>query len=491
MKLGFDTKKYLKIQKKAILERIKKFDSKLYLEFGGKLADDYHAARVLPGFEPDAKLKLLESFKKEAEVIICVNASDVNKNKVRKDTNLSYQSEVEREINTFRTIGLPVCGVVISMYEETPSIREFTRLMRHLGVKVYKHYKIAGYPKDIPLILSKDGLGRNEYVETTKPLVIVTAPGPGSGKMATCLSQLYHDSVKGIKSGYAKYETFPVWDLPLKHPIHLAYEAATLELDDVNMIDPYHFEHYKKPATNYNRDIASFPLLKAIFEKLYGKSPYYSPTDMGVNKIGSAIISNKICADAALREIVRRHLAMQKDVFLGRYDDTYLEKSTSLMQHAGLDVANRVCVQACLDKQVKAKVNTAAMELKKNLVVTGKETKDLTASSSTVINALKKLGKIADDIYLIQPIVLDAIKSMKRESYGYNSRLGIDETLTCLAIQSLTNPLAAIALKQLPLLKGTEMHTSCLIKPGELATLKRLGINVTEQAASYIQSNKK
>jgi len=302
--------------------------------------------------------------------------------------------------------------------------------------------------------------------------------------------QLYHDSVNGIKSGYAKYETFPVWDLPLKHPIHLAYEAATLELDDVNMIDPYHFQHYKKAATNYNRDIDSFPLLKAIFEKLYGKSPYNSPTDMGVNKIAAAIVSNKVCVDAAQREIVRRHLAMQKDVFLGRYDDSYLEKSTALMQHAGLDVSNRICVQACLEKQTKTKVNTAAMEIKKGVLVTGKETRDLTASSGLIINALKALGKIDHDIYLIQPIVLDTIKNMKRESYGYNSRLNVSETLTCLAIQSLTNPLAAIAVKQLPLLKGTEMHASCLLKPAELSALKKLGINITEQAASYITSKK-
>ncbi len=489
-KLGFDTKKYLKIQKKAILDRVKKFDSKLYLEFGGKLVDDMHAARVLPGFDSDAKLQLLQQFKKDTEVIIAVNAQDLINNKVRVDSNLSYQAEVERLIGVYSTIGIPICGVVISMYEDSPNIKEFMRLLRNLNVKVYKHYRIEGYPTDIPKILSKEGLGKNEYVETHRKVVIVTAPGPGSGKMATCLSQLYHAHLRGKKAGYAKYETFPIWNLPLKHPVNVAYEAATLELNDGNMIDPFHLEHYNETATNYNRDIASFPLLKAIFEQLYGRSPYFSPTDMGVNKIGFAIINDKACKDAAKREIVRRYYGALKDVFLGRYDNSIVTKAEYLMHDSGVKAEDRVCVKACLDKQAAIKTHTVAIEIKRGVIVTGKKSKDLTASAAAIINALKTLGKIKDDIYLMSPYVLDPIKKMKHDSFGYRGRLNLSEALIALAIQSLTNPLAAIALKQLPLLRGTEAHASCILMQAEQQVFKKLGINITEQACSYISASK-
>ena len=487
-KLGFDTKKYLKIQKKAIMDRVKKFDSKLYLEFGGKLVDDMHAARVLPGFDSDAKLQLLLQFKKDTEVIITVNAQDLINNKVRVDSNLSYQAEVERLIGVYSTIGIPICGVVISMYEESPIIHEFMRLIKNLGVKVYKHYKIDGYPKDLPKILSKDGLGKNEYVETHRKIVIVTAPGPGSGKMATCLSQLYHAHLRGKTAGYAKYETFPIWNLPLKHPVNIAYEAATLDLNDGNMIDPFHLEHYGKTATNYNRDIASFPLLKAIFEQLYGRSPYNSPTDMGVNMVGFAIVSDKVCKNAAKREIVRRYYSALKDVFLGKYDDKIITKAEYLMHDADVKAEDRVCVKACLEKQQKAKTHTVAIEIKLNKIVTGKKSKDLTASAAAIINALKTLGKIKDDIYLMSPYVLDPIKKMKHDSFGYRGRLNLSEALVALSIQSLTNPLAAIALKQLPLLRGAEAHASCILMQAEQQVFKKLGINITEQAESYISA---
>lgn len=489
-KIGFDTKKYLKIQKKAILDRARKFNSKLYLEFGGKLIDDMHAARVLPGFDSDAKLQLLLQFKKDAEVIIVVSAQDLINNKVRLDSNLSYQAEVQRLIGVYSAIGIPIAGVVISMYEESPIIKEFTRLIKNLGVKVYCHYKIDGYPKDLPKILSKDGLGKNEYVETHHKLVIVTAPGPGSGKMATCLSQLYHDHLKGKKAGYAKYETFPIWNLPLKHPVNIAYEAATLDLNDGNMIDPFHLEHYGKTATNYNRDIASFPLLKAIFEQLYGRSPYHSPTDMGVNMAGFAIVNNKLCQNAARKEIVRRYYAALKDVFLGKYDDKIVTKAEYLMHDAGVKAEDRICVKACLDRQAKVKTHTVAIEIKKGIIVSGRKSNDLTASAAAMINALKTLGNIKDNIYLMSPSVLDPIKKMKHESFGYRGRLNLSEALIALAIQSLTNPLAAIALKQLPLLRGAQAHASCILMEAEQQIFQKLGINLTEQAASYISALK-
>jgi len=487
MKIGFDTKKYLKLQKKAVAERIKKFGSKLYLEFGGKLSDDMHAARVLPGYEADVKLQWVLEFKKECEVIVAVNANDIDDNKVRKDNNLTYSEEVQKIINLYTSYGIKVAGVAITRYFDSKTIKEFTRLINHLGVKVYKHYTIAGYPKDLPLILSKEGLGKNEFIETTKPLVIVTAPGPNSGKMATCLSQLYHSSQKGIKAGYAKFETFPVWNLPLKDPINLAYEAATLELDDVNMIDPFHLQHYKKMAINYNRDIDSFPLLKAIFEQLYGKSPYYSPTDMGVNQLGFAITNKKVCERAAKNEIIRRHYGALKDVFLGKYEDKIVKRSEWLMNQVGVNALDRACVNVCLEKHAKTKRHTVAIEIAKDKIVVGKETKDLSASSAALINALKALGKIDDKIYLIQPVVLESIQKLQKETTGKLSRLNIAETVVCLALQSITNPLAAIACKQLPLVKGMQAHASCILKEAERAMFKKIGIDITETAASYIK----
>lgn len=489
MKKAFDTKKYLKIQKEKILERIHSFDSKLYLEFGGKLFDDYHASRVLPGFEPDAKLQLLLSLKDDAEVIIVVNARDINTNKVRSDTNLSYQAEVERLIEIYNSCGLPVNSVVLSMFEDTSSVQEFMAKMANQGVKVYKHYKIAGYPQNIPLILSPDGLGKNEFVETTKPLVVVTAPGPGSGKLATCLSQVYNSEVRGIKAGYAKYETFPIWSIPLKHPVNLAYEAATLDLDDVNMIDPYHLEHYGKTAVNYNRDVEAFPLLKSIFTSIYGSTPYYSPTDMGVNMAGFAIVDDEAACQASKEEIVRRYYSALKYRYLGKYDDKAVAKAEFLMNQVGATADDRKCVKACLDAQKEKQTQTVAIQLPNKKIVVGKRSEVLTASAAALINALKVLAKIDDSFDLISPNVVAPIKEMKKNLISSSKRINDSEVLIALAIQSNNNPLAAAALKQLPKLKGAQAHASCILTDTELGILKKVGIEVTEQAASYIKAH--
>ncbi len=488
-KKAFDTKQYLKIQKENILKRISEFGSKLYLEFGGKLFDDYHASRVLPGFEPDAKLQLLLSLKDNAEVIIVVNARDINTNKVRGDTGLSYQAEVERLVEIYNSCGLLVNSVVISMFEDTSSTREFMAKLANEGIKTYKHYKIAGYPQNIPLILSDEGLGKNEFVETTKPLVVVTAPGPGSGKLATCLSQVYNSEMRGIKAGYAKYETFPIWSIPLKHPVNLAYEAATLDLDDVNMIDPYHLEKYGKLAVNYNRDVEAFPLLKSIFTKIYGSTPYYSPTDMGVNMAGFAIVNDEAACQASKDEIIRRYYGALKSRYLGKYNDKAVAKAEFLMNQVGATPDDRKCVKACLDAQAKKGTHTVAIQLNSGKIVVGKKSDVLTASASALINALKALAKIDDSFDLISPNVVNSVKEVKRNLISSSKRMNDSEVLIALAIQSNNNPLAAAALKQIPKLKGAQAHASCILTDTELGILKKVGIDVTEQAASYIKAH--
>ena len=485
-KLAFDNQKYLKIQIDNINKRIASFGGKLYLEFGGKLFDDFHASRVLPGFKPDSKLDVLLSLKDKAEIVFAINTNDIKSIKVRNDLGITYQSEVERLIDAYRSVGLLVSSVVLCLYEPSPAVNSFSKKLTKNGIKVYKHYKIEGYPRNTEMVLGPNGLVKNDYVETSHPLVVVTAPGPGSGKMAVCLSQLYQDFKRGIKSGYAKYETFPVWNLPLKHPINLAYEAATADLNDVNMIDPYHLEKYGITAVNYNRDIESFPVLKTIFEKIYSKSPYNSPTDMGVNMLGFAITNEKIAIEASKQEIVRRHYQIKKAVYLGKLDESVQTKVDYLMETLSIDENYRCCVAPCLEKAKKAQELAIAIELPNHKIVTGKRSKLLASSSAALLNALKLLAGIDDDFMLLSPTVIQPIVDLKTgHLQKENPRIRAEEILIALAIQASNNPLAELALKQLPKLKGAQVHCSCILSQSDLRTLTTLGMNVTEEPVAY------
>ena len=485
-KLAFDNKKYLKVQREAILKRIKSFGGKLYLEFGGKLFDDFHASRVLPGFEPDSKLQMLLTLKDDAEIVMAVNADDIKFNKVRNDLGITYESEVERLIDAYQAAGLYVSSVVLCFYEDNPTVKQFAQKLRKNGIKVYKHYRIVGYPQNLVSVFGSDGFQRNDYVETTKSLIVVTAPGPGSGKMAVCLSQLYHDMTRGIKSGYAKYETFPVWNLPLEHPVNLAYEAATVDLADVNMIDPYHLAAYGKTATNYNRDIETFPLLKTIFEKIYGSSPYQSPTDMGVNMVGFAIVNDQAACEASKQEIIRRYYQAKKNVFLGKFNDDTIVKEEALMSAVGVTTDDRPVVKACLEKAKKCKERVVALQLPNGKIITGKRSVLLGAPAAMLLNTLKLLGKIDDSIHLISPHVVAPISDLKTGPLKKeNPRIRSEEILIALAIQASSNPLAELALKQLSKLKGSEAHCSCILSDADLRTLTALGINVTEEPVGY------
>lgn len=485
-KLAFDNDYYLKIQRQEIKKRTEYFGEKLYIEFGGKLFDDYHASRVLPGFKPDSKLSMLLGIKDKAEIVIVVNSEDIQSNKVRGDSGITYQAEVERLIDAFKEAGLYVSSVVFSFYNESSIIENFIKKLKNNDIATYKHYKINGYPQNIPLIVSEDGLGKNEYIETTRPFVVVTAPGPGSGKMATCLSQLYHDNKKGIRTGYAKYETFPIWNLPLKHPVNLAYEAATVDLNDVNMIDPYHLEHYGKMAINYNRDVEVFPLLKAIFEKIYGQSPYNSPTDMGVNMAGYAIKNDDVACKASKDEIIRRYYQALKFNYYGKFDDKCVEKEEMLMNQLGISTADRKCVKACLIKAEKEHVPCMAIELNDGKIVTGKNSSLFRSSAALLINVLKKLAKIDDSIPLISPSVINPILKLKvQDLKNHNPKLHAEEVLISLAIQAPTNSLCELALKQLPKLKGAQAHSSIILPESDMNTFKKLGIDVTEEPISY------
>ncbi len=485
-KLAFNNDYYLKIQREEIIKRIKSFGNKLYLEFGGKLFDDYHASRVLSGFKPDSKLKMLLGLKKYAEIVIVVNSDDIASNKVRNDIGISYQAEVERLIDAYHEVGLYVSSVVFSFYHESFLIDSFITKLEKNNIKVYKHYKISGYPHNIPLIVSDEGLGKNEYIETSRQLIVVTAPGPGSGKMATCLSQLYHDNKKGINAGYAKYETFPIWNLPLKHPVNLAYEAATVDLNDVNMIDPFHFEAYNKIATNYNRDVEVFPLLKTIFERIYGSSPYKSPTDMGVNMAGFAIQDDeKACLDSK-NEIIRRYYQVKKNNYLGKFQDETVSKIEMLMNQLNITIDDRKCIKACLNKRDLTGVPCMSLELSNGKIITAKRTSLLGAPAGLLLNALKTLAKINDSITLLSPHVLEPIKELKTKALNnHNTRLHAEEVLITLAIQKNTNSLSELALKQLPKLKGCQAHSSVLLPEADLNTFKKLGIDVTEEPISY------
>lgn len=478
--IGFDNEKYLKMQSEHIQQRIAQFDNKLYLEFGGKLFDDYHASRVLPGFAPDSKIKMLMQLKDQAEIVIVINASDIEKNKVRGDLGITYDLDVLRLIDAFRSIGLYVGSVVIAQYSGQPAADAFKKRLLNLGIKVYMHYPIAGYPSNIPLIVSDDGYGKNEYIETQRPLVVITAPGPGSGKMATCLSQLYHEYKRGIKAGYAKFETFPIWNIPLKHPVNLAYEAATADLNDVNMIDPFHLEAYGVTTVNYNRDVEIFPVLNAIFNKIAGKSPYQSPTDMGVNMAGNCIIDDEACCKASRQEIIRRYYQARCDVRKGRFDAEAVYKIELLMNQANCQPSDRLVVEPALSLAEKTGMPAAAIQLPDGSIVTGKTSDLLGASSAALLNALKKLGNINHEIHLISPIVIEPIQKLKTEHLGnHNPRLHTDEILIALSISAATNPLVEHALKQLTKLKGCEAHSSVMLSQVDESTFRKLGVNLT------------
>ena len=485
-KTPFDNDKYLTIQRKNILERIKKFGDKLYLEFGGKLFDDLHASRVLPGFQPDSKLQMLLGIKDKAEILIVVNANDINSNKVRSDVGITYQQDVFRLIDTYMEVGLYVSSVIISFYQDLPNVLEFEQQLKNNGIAVYKSYKINGYPQNIPLIVSDEGLGKNEYVKTTRPLVVVTAPGPGSGKMAACLSQIYLDNKNGIRAGYAKYETFPVWNLSLNHPVNLAYEAATIDLNDVNMIDPYHLEKYGVTAVNYNRDVEVFPLLKAIFEKIYGETPYHSPTDMGVNMVGLAINNEEKVMDASRREIVRRYYDARLKIFLGKLPSESLEKMEMLMNKANVSPDDRKCVKKALETQAKENEPSEAIELENGKIITGHRSQLLGASAAVLLNTLKYFAKIDKSVFLLSPNVIEPMQELKvKQLHKKYVRLRAEEILLALSIQALTNPLAELAIKQIPKLRGTELHSTTILSEVDRNTLKTLGIHVTEEPANF------
>ena len=485
-KLPFNNEKYLTIQKEKILERINLLGGHLYLEFGGKLFDDYHASRVLPGFQPDSKLQLLLSLKDHAEVIVVISSNDIKARKVRADIGITYDVEVERLILAYRKAGLLINSIVLSFYEPNAEVDKFIRRIKRHKVNVYKHYKIAGYPQNIPLIVSEQGLGKNEYIKTTMPLVVVTAPGPGSGKMATCLSQLYHDHKHGIKSGYAKYETFPIWNLPLNHPVNMAYEAATIDLNDVNMIDPYHLEHYGVTAVNYNRDIDTFPLLKEILESIGGESPYYSPTDMGVNMAGFAIEDDEGVCQAAKDEIIRRYFNAQKDRLLENINDESLLKAELLMKKMNLTSEDRPCVKVAVSQSEKKGCPILAIQLHDGRIITGKRSDLLTASAAALLNALKALAGIDEKLLLLSKNVIEPIQELKLNALHNNStKIHAEEILIALAIQAQNNPLADICMSKIHELDKCEAHSSCLLAPVDLKTLGKLGMRVTEEAQSY------
>ena len=444
--IGFDNQKYLTTQSEQIKQRIAQFGGKLYLEFGGKLFDDYHASRVLPGFEPDSKMRMLLKMKEQVEIVIVINASDIEQNKIRGDLGITYDDDVLRLIDIFRSRDLFVGSVVLTRYNGQAAADAFYHRLTSLGVKCYRHYDIPGYPSDVHRIVSDDGLGRNDYIETSRSLVVVTAPGPGSGKMATCLSQLYHDYKRGISAGYAKFETFPIWNLPLKHPVNLAYEAATADLNDVNMIDPFHLEAYGKTAVNYNRDVEIFPVLNAIFEKILGKSPYRSPTDMGVNMAGSCIVDDAACCEASRREILRRVYTAGVERIQGKASAETLRKLELLMQQAQVSPAVCPAVEASLQKAEQTGGPAGALVLPDGRVITGKTSPTLGAASALLLNSLKVLGGIGDQFELISAQVLEPVCELKTRFLGHrNPRLHTDEVLMALTISALTNPLAELA----------------------------------------------
>ena len=479
-KIGFDNEKYLRMQSEHIRERISQFGGKLYLEFGGKLFDDYHASRVLPGFQPDSKLRMLLQMKDQVEIVMAIGAADIEKNKVRGDLGITYDSDVLRLIDEFRGIGLYVGSVVLTRYQGQPAAEAFQKKLEGLGVKVYRHYPIEGYPSDIARIVSEEGYGKNEYIETDRELVVVTAPGPGSGKMATCLSQLYHEHKCGIRAGYAKFETFPVWNLPLKHPVNLAYEAATADLDDVNMIDPFHLDAYGVTTVNYNRDVEIFPVLSSMLEKIMGTCPYKSPTDMGVNMAGNCIVDDEAVCEASRQEIIRRYYAALCSRRKGNCGDSIIYKLELLMKQAGVAPEDRPVVRPALEKAKATGDPAAAMELPDGTILTGRTSELLGPSSALLLNALKALGGIEDEIHLISPTIIEPIQKLKVGSLGNkNPRLHTDEVLIALSICGATDPMAARAMEQIPKLRGCEAHSTVILSPVDENIFRRLGVHIT------------
>ena len=479
-KIGFDNEKYIETQSEHIRRRIDRFGGKLYLEFGGKLFDDYHASRVLPGFAPDSKIRMLIQLKEEAEIVIVINATDIEKNKVRGDLGITYDLDVLRLIDAFRNFGLFVGSVVLARFVDQPAVIKFQERLESLGVRVYRHYSIQGYPSDIDHIVSDEGFGKNDYIETTRSLVVITAPGPGSGKMATCLSQLYHEHKRGVSAGYAKFETFPVWNLPLKHPVNIAYEAATADLNDMNMLDPYHLEAYGTTSVNYNRDVEVFPVLNATFRRISGESPYKSPTDMGVNMVGNCIIDDDAVCAAAKMEIVRRYYAALCNRRKGNGSEHEVEKLKLLMQSVGIDTDYRAVAQAATAKAEATGKPATAIELPNGKIVTGKTSRLLGAASAAILNALKTMAEIDDRIDLISPDILEPITSLKIGILGSkNPRLHPDELLIALSICAVNDPIAARAAEMLPRLRYCEMHSSVILSANDERTLKKLGIQLT------------
>ncbi len=476
---SFNNKKYLKLQSEKILERVNQFDGKLYIEFGGKIFDDYHASRVLKGFEIDSKVRVLLTLKSKVEVVISINANDIQNAKARGDIGLTYENDTLRLCDQFKNIGLKVNSIVITQYNNQPLVEAFRLKLSNLGIKSYIHYPIEGYPHNVDYILSDEGFGKNDYVETTRPIIIVTAPGPGSGKMATCLSQLYQENKRGIKAGYAKYETFPIWNLPLSDPVNLAYETATADLKDVNMIDYFHLEAYQVSAVNYNRDLEVFPVLNKMFEKIYGSSPYKSPTDMGVNMAGFCIDDFNKAHESSKQEIIRRYLDAKCNCMLGVFKVQSVDKIEFIMKQLDITVDDRHCVAKAIKKAQEKGVPCVALELNNGIMITGKKSDLLEATASSIINALKYYAKIPDDLTLLSPTIIEPIRNLKKIHLHHSTRLCLDEVLIALAITASTNSMAKKALDQLSKLKSTQMHSSEMLHKDEIATLKKIGIDVT------------
>ena len=482
MKTGFDNQKYLEMQSQHIRDRIAKFGDKLYLEFGGKLFDDYHASRVLPGFKPDSKLQMLMQLKDEAEIVIVINADDIEKNKVRGDLGITYDLDVLRLIDVFRSRGLCVNSVVLTRFADQPTAVKFEKRLTENGIHVYHHFSIPNYPTDVDLIVSDDGYGRNDYIETSRRLVVITAPGPGSGKMAVCLSQLYHEHKHGVKAGYAKFETFPIWNLPLKHPVNVAYEAATADLNDVNMIDPFHLEAYQTTTVNYNRDIEIFPVLNTMFELILGESPYKSPTDMGVNMAGNCIVDDEAVCYAANQEIIRRYYAAlcNQTKGVGSADEAY--KIRLLMKQNRLSTKDRPVIEPALQKAEMTGAPAAAIELPDGRIITGKTSNLLGACSAMLLNALKALANIPEEVDLLEAAVIEPIQKLKVDVFGSaNPRLHTDEILIALSMSAVTNPIAKIAMEQVPKLRDSDAHATVILSETDTRVLKRIGIHLTTE----------
>ncbi len=479
-KQGFDNDKYNALQTEKILERISHFGGKLYLEFGGKLFDDYHASRVLPGFKPDSKINMLMQLREQAEIVVVVSAPSIEQNKIRGDLGITYDMDTLRLIDAFRERGLYVGSVVITQYAGQAGADAFINRLQNLGIRVFKHYVIPGYPTNLKLILSPDGYGKNDYIETKRELVVLTAPGPGSGKMATCLSQLYQDSIRGLKSGYAKFETFPIWNLSLSHPVNIAYEAATVDLSDVNMIDPFHLEAYGETTVNYNRDVEIFPVLRQLFDGIYGTCPYKSPTDMGVNMAGYCIYDDEAVREAANMEIIRRYYDCLVKQAEGKTTSDIVYKLELLMNRAKITADLRSPVKYALDRAAETDGACAAIALDETTVVTGKTSDLLGASAAALLNALKTLAGIADDVHLISPSILEPICQLKIRNLGCsNPRLHADETLIALSICAAQDENAKLAFEMLPRLAGCEAHSSVILSQVDADTYRKLGIHVT------------